>query len=338
MLNNGISIIIPVYNAEKYIRQCLESLMEIKEDDEIILVNDGSTDKSRQICREYEKYNIKLFNQNNSGVSAARNVGIQNASKSWLMFVDADDYLVKGWRKSVDEIINNNKDADVMIFAKDVNEKKCTIKECIEAAVGYKNDLGKTLGMPVSKIYRKSLIEQKKVCFSTELINGEDMIFNAHVYSNCKKIITVKKSIYVYYKNMFSATNKFNSKIIKTEHVFHEELKKILRESGLFTTVEQRTLYEKSLLNGIYAVMYRVGICKGFRNKQYLEALLKEEEYKNALENLYIYINEIDKKKKVALYCILKSNVVLGILYIKILYMVKKLIYKYKNEGINLNI
>lgn len=338
MYNNGISIIIPIYNAEKYIKQCLESLVEIRDEDEIILINDGSTDKSECICKNYQKYNIRLFNQSNSGVSVARNSGIQKASKNWIMFVDADDYLIKGWRKIIDNAIKNNKDADVIVFAHDLKEKKCVPKECIESALGYEKDLGKSLGLPFSKLYKTDLIKRKNITFSSELINGEDMIFNSYIYANSQNIVSIKKSIYVYYKNMSSATNKFNSNIINTEHVFHVELKKILKKFHLFTKEEQKNIYEESLLNGLYAVAYRVGICKGLKSKHYLEELLHEKEYKNALLNFDKYRAKMDKKKKIALICMLKGNVNIGIVYVKSIYIIKKILYKCKKEGINLSI
>ena len=91
-----VSIIIPVYNAEKTLCRCLDSLVvQTYEDVEIILVNDGSVDSSRNICETYrDKYSqIILINQENAGPATARNVGIDSASGKYISFVDADDYI-----------------------------------------------------------------------------------------------------------------------------------------------------------------------------------------------------------------------------------------------------
>ena len=95
-----VSVIVPVYNAEEYLRDCLDSLLMQTIDQkemEVLLINDGSTDGSLEICREYgEIYdNIVIINKNNEGVSAARNIGIEKARGKYIMFLDADDELAK---------------------------------------------------------------------------------------------------------------------------------------------------------------------------------------------------------------------------------------------------
>ena len=93
-----ISIIIPVYNVEKYLRQCVDSVLNqtFKERIEIILVNDGSTDNSEQIVREYEKQYpevVRVISQKNQGLSATRNVALNIAQGKFLVFIDSDDYI-----------------------------------------------------------------------------------------------------------------------------------------------------------------------------------------------------------------------------------------------------
>ena len=98
MENKIISVIVPVYNVEKYLSECIESIIDQTYLDlEIILINDGSTDGSFDICKEYEKRDsrIKLIDKINGGLSSARNAGIDNASGAYLCFVDSDDCLEK---------------------------------------------------------------------------------------------------------------------------------------------------------------------------------------------------------------------------------------------------
>ena len=89
-----ISVIVPIYNVEPYVRQCIESLLaQTGPETEILLIDDGSTDRSGVIAEEYKDGRIRVFHLQNSGLSAARNFGIEHARGDWLMFVDGDDYV-----------------------------------------------------------------------------------------------------------------------------------------------------------------------------------------------------------------------------------------------------
>ena len=112
-----LSIIIPVYNVEKYVSCCLESVISQNSSKiEIIIVNDGSTDNSLSICNRYVQYsnNIKVINQANQGLSEARNVGIKYANGEYLMFLDSDDYLAESCINRIINEINNNK-TDILL-------------------------------------------------------------------------------------------------------------------------------------------------------------------------------------------------------------------------------
>lgn len=106
-----VSIIIPVYNATQHLNQCLDSILNQDFNDfELLLINDGSTDTSGEICDDYagKDKRIKVFHQNNAGVSAARNKGIENANGEWITFMDSDDYIQKNYF----EILNTAPDND----------------------------------------------------------------------------------------------------------------------------------------------------------------------------------------------------------------------------------
>lgn len=121
-----ISIIVPVYNVEKYIDQCLESIVcQLNEKIEIILVNDGSTDNSNVICERYcrEFHNIVLYNQDNRGVSEARNYGIKKARGDYLLFIDSDDWIVNNIFSEILNVLNNN-EPDIVLGKKDIYLEK----------------------------------------------------------------------------------------------------------------------------------------------------------------------------------------------------------------------
>src|SRR5690606_2914769 len=172
-----ISVIIPVYNASLYLSRCVDSLVDAiipNSTVEIILINDGSTDNSLAICKEYaNKYGfIKVFDQNNQGPSAARNLGIQNATGDWIVFVDSDDYVEKNYFERIITEINTHIDIDIFVF----NYYKTTDSKCTEHKVFNKfnqvfnhinileilkntNDF-KYLLFPVNKVYKGELIRK----------------------------------------------------------------------------------------------------------------------------------------------------------------------------------
>lgn len=112
-----LSIVIPVYNVEAYLRQCLDSVLKSDgaQHCEVILVNDGSTDSSPEICREYTAQygNVRLVNQPNQGLSEARNTGIREATGKYILFLDSDDFLYEG---SLKYILSNIEGATTDIF------------------------------------------------------------------------------------------------------------------------------------------------------------------------------------------------------------------------------
>ena len=117
-----VTVIVPVYNVEEYLRSCLDSLVAQTIDHsqmEVLLINDGSTDNSLAICREYEIIYgfFKVFSQENAGVSSARNVGINNAKGKYIMFLDADDMFSADTVKSVTEVFDEYyDDVDVVTY------------------------------------------------------------------------------------------------------------------------------------------------------------------------------------------------------------------------------
>ena len=113
------SIIIPVYNVEKYLNECVDSVLNQKNVDyEIILVDDGSTDNSGQICDEYVKNhsNISVIHKQNGGASDARNIGIEEAEGDYILFIDSDDKIEKNSLSKINEVIINQKFPDIVML------------------------------------------------------------------------------------------------------------------------------------------------------------------------------------------------------------------------------
>ena len=163
-----LSIIIPIYNAEKYLMHCIDSIRKIKDNIEVILVNDGSKDSSRSICEDVcaNDGRFRLYNNSNHGVSYSRNYGIKNATGDYLMFVDADDVLKDGWEK----VVFNNMDGSDVIYIikslKNLNDKF----ELLNYILGINNPC---IAGPVSKLFRNDFIKENKIVFNEKIFDSD---------------------------------------------------------------------------------------------------------------------------------------------------------------------
>ena len=228
-VKNKISIIIPVYNSERTIDNCIKSILDQIENDEIILINDGSTDSSYDICRFYvNKYgdNVKVLNIENNGVSNARNIGIKHASGEWIMFVDSDDEIIE---KSLEEIRNQLDEVVDMVYFNYIGTNENLIytgkvsyisQEEAERFsydyVGNIDDISKYFSIhnmifsPCwGKIYRKSMLDKNYIRFNNELILSEDLCFNVKCINYARQIKTCDIPIYKYKLNPVSVTHSF---------------------------------------------------------------------------------------------------------------------------------
>lgn len=184
-MKEKISIIVPVYNSEKTLKRCVDSLIcQTYSNIEIILVDDGSTDNSSAICKEYEKIDSRIMNitKNNEGVSTARNVGLDRASGEFIMFCDSDDWVVADWcEKMKKQYVSNNL---VMSGYYCINsEGECTDKvSCGENTMINKTLFLETMDLggfcPWNKLYESNLIKENKIRFPKNITLGEDKLFN----------------------------------------------------------------------------------------------------------------------------------------------------------------
>lgn len=204
-----ISIIVPVYNAENYIKKCVESLLrQDYQDIEIILVNDGSKDGSGFLCNELSKFDnrIKVIHQKNSGVSAARNNGLKNANGSYVGFVDSDDYIDQNMYSKLFEKMRKN-DCDV-VYCDSINVDKAgcfynvdTIysiesEKKIKVSDLSANQLIEVAGSVWRGLYRREIINYNNIEFPLNLKFSEDRIFNLLYLSKIKNVYYYKEHLY----------------------------------------------------------------------------------------------------------------------------------------------
>ena len=207
-----LSIIIPVYNAERYLSRCLDSIInQTYKELEIILIDDGSTDDSSKICDKYKNKDdrVKVIHSENRGASVARNCGLKLASGDYIGFVDADDYVEKNM---YEYLINNliKTDADISICNYSKNEET-NFEDCIEVLSDknrmlYEFIAGKIEGYLWNKLISKNLF--KDIMFPKDINICEDKYILWKIIKKCNRICKGNKILYHYIQNENSICNK----------------------------------------------------------------------------------------------------------------------------------
>lgn len=256
-----ISVIVPVYNAEKYLQKCLDSILEqTYQNLEIIIINDGSTDNSGQICQEYEKQDDRIIyiEKENSGVSDTRNAGMNRMTGTYITFVDSDDWLEPNYVKflyekliehQADIVVGNytsfNESNSVFYFhtSADYYEKVYDNKSIIPCLYDAKELLKSALIVPWGKIYKKEIIANFR--FPIDRI-GEDALFNLKALLDSKKVVYVNKSAYIYRVREGSLSNTWSDKWIRDAIYIIEERLSLLASLG-YPLSEHRRVYKMSL-------------------------------------------------------------------------------------------
>lgn len=233
-----IDIIVPVYNAEKLLKRCVDSiLMQTNPNWNMILVDDGSIDNSGKICDYYaQEYNgIIAIHKPNGGVSSARNVGIDNSSNEYIMFIDSDDWVQPNL---IEKLFSTKSKADVIVGGYAVKGIPSIGSQMLPDRYLTIGKIGEVFpqmvetnlaNSPCSKVYRRSIIGNQR--FDETVALGEDFLFNLDYFRKCKTIEIVECDSYVYdCTNTDSATKRFREKDIDQIVNLYREGKKFERE------------------------------------------------------------------------------------------------------------
>lgn len=220
-----ISVIVPVYNSEKYLKRCLDSIIasQIREvKNEIILINDGSTDTSLEICYEYKNNhsNIIVLTQDNKGPSAARNNGLKIARGEYITFVDSDDYVDEKYFHTINKHLNSN--LDIIVFGHNKIKADTSSIYLYGSRILNKNQIFEQIvsssltnifWFPHNKVYNKKVV--RNLFFDESIRIGEDTIFNIEAFYNANKIRIIDYALYNYVETEGSLTQvKYNSDLL----------------------------------------------------------------------------------------------------------------------------
>lgn len=250
-----ISIIVPVYNCEKYLHKCLNTILNQDYTNfELLLINDGSTDNSLIICNEYKEKDsrIHVYSKENGGVSLARNLGLDNAQGEYIVFIDSDDYVGSSYLSSLIQYAEEDTFVltDYQPFTEDGYEKR-------EYGSSYTIDFNLNkespelfkrlifnfqIFPPYCKLYKKSLIEKNYLRFNEKLKSAEDFDFNIR-YLKEVKILRYEPIVRYYYRVGYKSYIPSNRGIlgdseIQSVHIMSKGIVELAERMGVYNDVE----------------------------------------------------------------------------------------------------
>ncbi len=311
-----ISIIVPVYNVEKYLDRCVNSLVnQTYQNIEIILVDDGSPDRCPEMCDKYAKQDprIKVIHKLNGGLSDARNVGLKQASGEYVLFVDSDDYIDLNTCEQFVEIIGDNKPDIIVGNAKRIEKNKVKIMKhtlntygnMITGTEFLKKELRQGTMYMASwlNLYNREFLINNNLFFKVGLLH-EDELFTPIVFLKAKTVIATDIIFYNYIIREGSITTNHNNKINNAQSMIEickeleniyskiedEELRKLLNNDlvskflhtfqvTVINGYDQFNLFEKKFLKG-----------KAYSRKNKLKVILFV-----ISKRLYYYVNKCEK-------------------------------------------
>lgn len=288
-----VSIIVPVYNSELYVKECLESLLDqTYKNIEIILIDDGSKDKSYEICKIYAKKDcrIQLYHQENIGVSKTRNNGIEKATGKYILFVDSDDYCEA---EMIENAVENVKDDMLYIwcYTEIYKNKAIPIKfsQKVDMDNLYKVFSSTLIGSSCNKIFSLDIIKKNNLKFEEDIYNAEDLLFVLTYLQFVKNIKYEEKFLYNHRigKNIVMFYKKPSYRNMTILHSYNE----ILKIDNLSQEMKAKVKYE-------YILAY-------YRMKKYIPVDFKIESAILKEENNILYSKCYSCKEKIK-YIIIK--------------------------------
>jgi glycosyltransferase involved in cell wall biosynthesis len=229
-----VSVVLPIYNQEKYINRCLDSIYAQEYQNlEIICVNDGSTDGTLNLLQAEKDMRLLIINQENQGVSFARNNGMSQAKGKYLAFVDPDDYLLPGYFSSHVSILESDDSIDFVGFADQTKNSFKNLDLVGREAIAVNLDTVLKIGI-WCKIYRHSVLVDNQLQFLPHRL-GEDLLFTYELLKYCNHIVMRSGYYYFYDTDHVSATTGiFNDDSIdRDDDIFKEKLVELYRFFGL---------------------------------------------------------------------------------------------------------
>lgn len=278
-MDDLISVIIPVYNVEQYLDRCINSILNQSYNKlEIILVNDGSTDNSKDICLKYQSIDkrIKVINQSNGGLSKARNAGINYSVGKYICFIDSDDFIHKDMINILyNNLIKTKSDISVCSFEKVYKEKE-DLKVTSNYMEYYNpnfydnlfNDLKVETIIACNKLYKKSLFNG--LLYRENKFHEDEFIIH-HILKKVNKIVYDKNKLYYYFQRENSITNNYSIKNLDVIEALEDRIQ-FFKEQNL------NKYYDLTLKVYANTLMYHYGVINNnIRNYKIIKINLRSK-------------------------------------------------------------
>ncbi|MGB3159840.1 MAG: glycosyltransferase family 2 protein [Carnobacterium sp.] len=314
MRHPEISIIIPVFNTEKYLEKCVMSILnQTFKNIEVICINDGSSDNSEQVLKKLAAKDSRLIciNQKNEGLSAARNTALDYVTGNYIMYVDSDDWIGLNTCELLQRaIVEENADVALCSYIREFSHKSLPKKifKHKEEVLGQAETstklhrrmfglLGKQMSHPENadaivtvwaKLYKTDIIKNNQIKFiSTKIIGSEDALFNIYYFGYVKKSVCLSDCLYHYRKdNEVSVTTLYKERLFIQNQMKYDLMEMYIEEHSLSTE------YKKSLTNRIALSLLELGLNimesekKPYEKITKLKKILSHERYKKAFQEM----------------------------------------------------
>ena len=281
MENYKISVVIPVYNGEKYLRECVDSILsQTFQDFEIVLVDDGSKDSSRTICDDYAKIytNVRVFHKQNEGINQTRRYGVRNVKGEWVVFSDQDDSMPSDALQSLWDM-HEGTDIVIGFLDKPVHKEELSLEECQENAITSK----RFPPTPWAKLYRKTILTDDIFDFPKSTDGAEDMIMNIRLMFRISRAPRfVFKKVYNFRRNTGSVSHRLRPTLEGAKQYHDVRLDSMpiwAQEKFLKATVFSR-------LNGLTGIAYSDPQSLCDKNNLFMSQLKKDIERSNYKMNI----------------------------------------------------
>ena len=288
-----ISIIVPVYNTEKYLHRCIDSILaQTFTDFELLLINDGSKDNSGKICDEYaaKDSRVRVFHKENGGVSSARNMGLDNAKGEWVTFVDSDDWICNYF---LENLIQNSHNTNLVLETSSNISAKCiTYSNKEEITLFFERIDLRSITTPWGKLFKLDFLGTNNIRFKEDIHSGEDSIFMMDCLFRINTINTVNCSYYKYtetnglsqkklsYEDIDNILNTIISQIIQLENKYNIDLLKWKCNIALNFVTKYNT--RKNIIN-LHSEITQIA------KKSYIKILIENSNYIPKGKVRYIY-------------------------------------------------
>lgn len=325
-----ISIIVPVYNTEKYLRRCVDSIIaQTFTDWECLLIDDGSTDSSPMICDEYAKYDnrIKVFHQDNRGVSVARNKGIQYAKGEWITFIDSDDYLLEDYLYHSSILLQKyNSELGILwtnFVIKDDDNKYIKSYKISTAYCKSDDEMISVIQDNMllrfvtcwAKFYSRSIIINNDIYFPMQICQNEDFCF---LLDYLQKMRDTNKHFVLENIPLLTHTNNTNS-LSQQKLDWSELTSLILKLNNSISSFNKRFKLSKPFSSELYRTLHKRILQQLIRATCYRQYL----EVRTNLRSMICNVDPIDTRDRIKMFILLKSPSIIGY-SILILYKIYK--------------